>query len=183
FLAGEDYHPRAGGPGHDIQLLEHRQLQLNSRVCHRRCKMAVDKTRQAKEGVEAFSAGDWERFKAPLSSDAVYEELGTQRRVQGPDAIVELSKGWRKAFPDAKGTITKAIESADTVVLEIIWEGTQTGELVGAQGSIPPTRKRVRIPAVQVVSFKGDKVAETKHYFDQMTMLAQLGVLPAPVTA
>jgi hypothetical protein len=33
------------------------------------------------------------------------------------------------------------------------------------------------------VSFKGDKVVETKHYFDQMTMLAQLGVLPAPVTA
>jgi steroid delta-isomerase-like uncharacterized protein len=132
--------------------------------------MAVDKIRQAKEGVEAFSAGDWDRFKAPLSSDAVYEELGTQRRVQGPDAIVELSKGWRKAFPDAKGTITKAIESADTVVLEITWEGTHTGELVGA-------------PAVQVVSFKGDKVSETKHYFDQMTMLAQLGVLPAPVTA
>jgi steroid delta-isomerase-like uncharacterized protein len=145
--------------------------------------MAVDKIRQAKEGVEAFSAGDWERFKAPLSSDAVYEEFGTQRRVQGPDAIVELSKGWRKAFPDVKGTITKAIESADTVVLEITWEGTHTGELVGAQGSIPATRKRVRVPAVQVVSFKGDKVAETKHYFDQMTMLAQLGVLPAPVTA
>jgi len=113
----------------------------------------------------------------------VYEEFGTQRRVQGPDAIVELSKGWRKAFPDAKGTITKAIESADTVVLEIIREGTHTGELAGAQGSIPATRKRVRIPAVQVVSSKGDKVAETKHYFDQMTMLAQLGVLPAPATA
>jgi steroid delta-isomerase-like uncharacterized protein len=145
--------------------------------------MAVDKMRQAREGVDAFSAGDWERFKAPLSSDAVYDELATQRRVQGPNAIVELGKGWKQAFPDAKGTIGKAIESGDTVVLEITWEGTHTGPLVGAQGTIPPTRKKVRIPAVEVVSFKGDKVVETKHYFDQMTMLAQLGVLPAPVTA
>src|SRR5258708_29802989 len=145
--------------------------------------MAVDKIRQAKENVEAFNAGDWERFKAPLSSDAVYEEFGTQRRVQGPDAIAELSKGWRKAFPDAKGTITKAIESADTVVLEITWEGTHTGELVGAQGSIPATRKRVRVPAVQGWRFKGGKIAETKHYVAQMTMLAPRGVRPPPATA
>jgi len=59
----------------------------------------TDKVQLAKEGIEAFSAGDWERFKAPLSSDAVYEELATQRKVQGPDQIVEASKGWKEAFP------------------------------------------------------------------------------------
>ena len=84
----------------------------------------TDKLQLAKQNVEAFGKGDWASFKAPLSADAVYEELATQRRTQGPDAIVEISKGWRQAFPDAKGTITKAVESGDTVVLEIIWEGT-----------------------------------------------------------
>src|SRR2546428_13284431 len=113
----------------------------------------TDKVQLAKQNVEAFGKGDWASFKAPLSADSIYAELGTQRRVQGPDAIVELSKGWRRAFPDAKGTITKAIESADTEVLEITWEGTHTGEIVGAPGSIPAMRKRVRIPAVQVGGF------------------------------
>jgi steroid delta-isomerase-like uncharacterized protein len=117
------------------------------------------------------------------SPDPSVYELATQRRVQGPDAIVELSKGWRQAFPDAKGTITKAVESGDTVVLEIIWEGTHNGELKSAMGAIPATYKRVKIPAVEVVTFKGDKIAETKHYFDLMTMLAQIGALPAPATA
>ena len=143
----------------------------------------TDKLQLAKQNVEAFGKGDWASFKAPLSADAVYEELATQRRTQGPDAIVEISKGWRQAFPDAKGTITKAVESGDTVVLEIIWEGTHNGELKSAMGSIPATYKRVKIPAVQVVTFKGDKIAETKHYFDLMTLLTQIGAMPAPATA
>ena len=143
----------------------------------------TDKLQLAKQNVEAFGKGDWASFKAPLSADAVYEELATQRRTQGPDAIVELSKGCRQAFPDARGTITKAVESGDTVVLEIIWEGTHNGELKSPMGSIPPTYKRVKIPAVQVVTIKGDKIVETKHYFDLMTMLAQIGALPTPATA
>jgi steroid delta-isomerase-like uncharacterized protein len=145
--------------------------------------MGVDKIQMAKQGVEAFSTDDWVRFKAPLSSDAVYEELSTQRRIQGPDAIVEGIKGWKQAFPDGKGTVTKAIESGDTVALEITWEGTQTGELMGPMGAVPASGKRVRVKAAQLVTFKGDKVAETKHYFDLMTILAQIGAVPTPATA
>src|SRR5207253_11007039 len=115
-------------------------------------------------GIEAFNAGDWERFKAPLSTDAVYEELATQRKVQGPDQIVEASKGWKEAFPDATGTITKVTEGADTVVLEITWQGTHQGDLVSAMGAIHPTQKRVNLEDVQLVSLKSEKVVETRHF-------------------
>jgi steroid delta-isomerase-like uncharacterized protein len=145
--------------------------------------MGTDKVHLAKEGIEAFNNGDWERFVAPLSSDAVYEELATQRKVRGPDQIVEASKGWKEAFPDAKGTITKVTEGADTVVLEITWQGTHTGDLISPMGAIPASQKRVTIPAVQIVRFKGDKVAETRHFFDLMTLLAQIGAAPVPATA
>jgi steroid delta-isomerase-like uncharacterized protein len=148
-----------------------------------RSTMGTDKVQLAKEGIEAFNNGDWERFKATLSSDAVYEELATQRKVQGPDQIVEASKGWKEAFPDAVGTITKVTEGADTVVLEITWQGTHTGDLISSMGVISPSGKRVKIPAVQVVRIKGDKVAETRHFFDLMTLLGQIGALPTPVTA
>jgi len=33
------------------------------------------------------------------------------------------------------------------------------------------------------VTFKGDKIAETKHYFDLMSLLVQIGAMPAPATA
>ena len=143
----------------------------------------TDKVQLAKEGIEAFSAGDWKRFKAPLREDAVYEELATQRRIQGADQIVEATKGWKEAFPDAKGTITKVIESGDSVVLEVTWEGTHDGDLVSPMGTIPASHKRTKVQAVQIVTFKGDKVSETRHFFDLMTILAQIGAVPMPATA
>jgi steroid delta-isomerase-like uncharacterized protein len=154
-----------------------------SSIAMGRNKMGTDKIQLAKQGIDAYNEGDWERFKAPLSSDAVYEELATQRKVQGPDQIVEASKGWKEAFPDSKGTITKVTEGADTVVLEITWQGTHTGDLVSSMGTIRPSQKRVNLAAVQVVRFKGDKVAETRHFFDLMTLLAQIGAVPMPATA
>jgi hypothetical protein len=40
------------------------------------------------------------------------------------------------------------------------------------------TNKRAKVPAVVVQRFDGDKMREIRHYFDLMTLLAQLGVLP-----
>jgi steroid delta-isomerase-like uncharacterized protein len=145
--------------------------------------LGTSKLQLAKQNIEAFNKGDWDSFRANLASDYVYQEFATQRRVQGADAITELAKGWKKAFPDVKGAIQTAVEGDDKVVLEIVWDGTQSGELVSAMGTIPPSYKRAKTPAVQVVTFRGDKIAETHHYFDLMGLLAQIGAMPAPATA
>ena len=42
---------------------------------------------------------------------------------------------------------------------------------------IPPTGKRVEIPLVVVVEFKGDKIASEHIYWDQASVLAQIGFL------
>jgi hypothetical protein len=87
--------------------------------------------------VDAFNSGEWERVRAGLASDARYDEFGTGRNVDGPEKIVELFKGWKQAFPDAAGTVTRAFASGDTAVLEVIWKGTRTGPLTTAEGTIP----------------------------------------------
>jgi predicted ester cyclase len=74
--------------------------------------------------------------------------------------------------------VTNAIASGNTVAQEITWEGTQSGPLQGPGGTIPATGKRAVVPAVQVLTFEGDKIKETRHYFDMMGMLQQLGVGP-----
>ena len=137
----------------------------------------------ARESVDAFTASDWARFRAALTPDSIYDEKGTGRRLEGVDAIVEVSQRWKQAFPDARGTITQAIASGDTVVLEITWEGTQTGALATPAGEIPPTGMRVAVPAVQVLTIAGGKVKENRHYIDVMGMLQQLGVTPGPAPA
>jgi hypothetical protein len=49
-----------------------------------------DLIRLASENTEAYSAGDWRRFKAPFASDLVYHEMASQRRLQGADQLVQL---------------------------------------------------------------------------------------------
>ena len=95
----------------------------------------------AREQVDAFNRGDWEGVRAGLSSDSRYDELGTARKVDGPEKIVELFKGWKQAFPDAVGTVTSAVASGDKAALEVTWSGTHTGPLATAEGTIPASGK------------------------------------------
>ena len=81
-------------------------------------------------------------------------------------------------MPDVKGTVTNALASGDSVVLEITWEGTQTGPLEGPGGTIPPSGKRQVTPATWVFDFEGDSVKESRHYFDMLSFLEQIGAMP-----
>jgi steroid delta-isomerase-like uncharacterized protein len=132
----------------------------------------------ARAQVNAFNSGDWERVRAGLADDACYKELGTQRKVDGPDKILELFKGWKQAFPDATGTITSAVASADKAALEVTWTGTHTGPLETAEGTIPASGKRQETPAGYFFTFAGDKIKEGRHYFDSLTLLKQIGAQP-----
>ena len=135
--------------------------------------------RIGREEVEAFNAGDWQRFGATLAPEAVYEEIGTGRRIQGREQILEVLQTWKRAFPDGKGTVRRAIASGNTAVLEVTWEGTQTGPLPIPGGTIPPSGKRAVVEAVQVLTCEGNKVKENRHHLDAMGMLEQIGAMSA----
>jgi steroid delta-isomerase-like uncharacterized protein len=129
----------------------------------------------ARQEVEAFSAGDWDRFAETYAPDAVYDEAATGRRFEGSEEILEVNRSWKTAFPDARGTITKASASGDTVTAEITWEGTQSGPLESPQGELPPSNRRAVVRAVQVLEFSDGRIKENRHYFDALGMLQQLG--------
>ena len=132
----------------------------------------------ARGQVEDFNNGDWDRMRARLASDSRYDELGTQRKIDGPEKIVDLFKGWKQAFPDAVGTVTSAVASGDKAALEVTWNGTHTGPLATAEGTIPASGKRQETPAAFFFTFAGDKVKESRHYFDSLTLLKQIGAEP-----
>ena len=132
----------------------------------------------ARKQVEAFNSGDWEQMRAMLASDSRYDELGTERKIEGPEKIVELFKGWKSAFPDAVGTVTSAVASGNRAALEVTWKGTHTGALETAEGTIPASGKRQETPAAFFLTFEGDKIKESRHYFDSMTLLKQIGAQP-----
>jgi predicted ester cyclase len=108
-------------------------------------------------------------------ADSTYTEFGTQRSVSGFDAMLGLMQGWKATMPDVRGTVTGAAEEGQRVALEIVWEGTQTGELVTEQGTIPASGNRQRTPAAWVFDYEGGQPRESRHYFDMLSFLQQIG--------
>ncbi len=63
------------------------------------------------------------------------------------------------------------------LVDEIIFKFTHTTEIGWMLPQIPPTGKRVEIPLVVIVGFSNGKVTHEHIYWDQASVLVQLGLL------
>ena len=132
----------------------------------------------ARESIECYNAGDFDRLRSLLADDFYEEELATQRRLEGADARIEAAQGWKQAFPDERGTITGVYTSGNTVAIELTWEGTQSGPLATPDGQeLPPSNKRMTVKSVQVIEIEDGKMKALRHYFDLMTLLRQIGTM------
>ena len=80
-------------------------------------------------------------------------------------------------MPDVKGTVTNAVAGGSTVVLEVTWQGTHTGPLTGPSGTLPATGKRQETRSGWILDFEGDKIKESRHYFDMLSLMKQLGAV------
>lgn len=65
----------------------------------------------------------------------------------------------------------------DQVVDELILSFTHDVEIDFMLPGIPPTGKYVQLPHVVVMKFKGKKIAHEHIYWDQASLLAQIGLL------
>ena len=129
----------------------------------------------AKALLQAFNDKNWDGVKAAITSDVVYDEVATNRKVKGADQVVALWKGWAAAIPDSKATIQGTSTSGNMVIFELTWNGTHKGPLQTPKGAIPATGKKIAVRACTVHEIAGDKVKEERHYFDLMTLLSQIG--------
>jgi predicted ester cyclase len=78
-----------------------------------------------------------------------------------------------------KDSVTNALATGNTVILEVTWQETHTGTLVGPKGTVPATGKQQTTRASWVLNFDGDKIKESRHYFDMLAFMQQLCLLPS----
>jgi steroid delta-isomerase-like uncharacterized protein len=137
----------------------------------------------ARESIECYNAGDFDRLRSLLADDFYEEELATQRRLEGADARIEAAQSWKRAFPDERGTITGVYTSGSTVAIELTWVGRQSGPMATPDGQeLPPSNKGMTVKSVEVIEIEDDKIKALRHYFDLMTILQQIGAMdPAGV--
>jgi ketosteroid isomerase-like protein len=97
----------------------------------------------------------------------------------GRDAIREFVSGMHASFSDWHHDVT--IETAgDVVAVEGTWNGTHSGAMPSPQGEVAPTGKRLSIPFAGIVRVRDGRIASVHNYFDQMTFMSQIGLLPEP---
>jgi steroid delta-isomerase-like uncharacterized protein len=141
--------------------------------------MAGSEIDVARETIDCFNSDDWDRLRELHSPDCVEEELSTERTLHGFDEMLGAAQGWKRAFPDGHGTVTGAYGDGPIAVLEIEWEGTNTGPMEAPDGSeIPATGRAGHVKACQVFEVRDGRVTATRHYFNLLTILTQLGVTP-----
>jgi len=69
----------------------------------------------------------------------------------------------------------------DRLVDEIIFSFTHTVEMPWMLPGVPPTGRRVEVPLVAVVGFRDGKLAHERIYWDQASVLKQIGLLTDPL--
>jgi carboxymethylenebutenolidase len=79
--------------------------------------------------------------------------------------------------PDTGLTPVSRTVGADQIVDEMIFSFTHTSEVDWMLPGVPPTGRKVEIPLVAIVRFVGDKVSHEHIYWDQASVLVQVGLL------
>ena len=81
-----------------------------------------------------------------------------------------------RAFPDTHVTIHDQIAEGDKVTTRKTFRGTHQGEFMG----IPPTGKEIELLVIDIFRVTKGKLAEHWGAWDRLSLLEQLGAMPAP---
>jgi carboxymethylenebutenolidase len=95
-----------------------------------------------------------------------------------------LRKFYREIFipqmpPDAELHLLNRSVGQDRVIDEFILRLTHTVRMDWFAPGIEPTGRRIELPHVAIIAFEDGKIASEHIYWDQATLLVQLGVLDA----
>jgi len=131
----------------------------------------------AKTPLLLYGRKDWKALQESITSEFVYDEVGTGRKVSGQDKVLTLWRGWATALPDSTPTIHGSFVSGNTVIIELTWTGTHKGPLETPKGTIPPTGKHIDLRACNVFEIEPEsgRPSMQRQYFDMGTLLRQLG--------
>jgi carboxymethylenebutenolidase len=79
--------------------------------------------------------------------------------------------------PDTRQIAISRTVGATQIVDEVLFCFTHTCEIDWLLPGVPPTGRYVEIPLVGIVKFCGDKLCHEHIYWDQASVLAQIGLL------
>jgi len=126
-----------------------------------------------------FNTHNHEETLATMVEDAYVNHIPVLTGGVGKD---ELREFYSKRFipqmpPDTEMTSISRTIGNDQLVDEMVFKFTHTIRMDWMLPGIAPTGKRVEVPLVAIVRFREGKLAHEHIYWDQASVLVQLGLL------
>jgi ketosteroid isomerase-like protein len=97
-----------------------------------------------------------------VSDDLEFVDYAMGVTLQGADAFIDYARSWANAFSG---------------------RGTHDGTLPTPNGDVPPTGRTIDTPFTWFCDVADGKLARVGDYYDAMTIMAQLGLVPEPAGA
>ena len=92
------------------------------------------------------------------------------------DGLKKAVTALKVGFPDLRYTLDESIYAGDKLVHRVTARGTMTGEFNG----MPATGKSATWTEIHIGRLVDGRIVEHWGVVDQLSMLVQLGVIPAP---
>jgi ketosteroid isomerase-like protein len=129
-----------------------------------------------------FRTKDYDTLREVYAPDVVATtpDAGT---LQGIDALIEWNRALDEAFPDMQYLLSAAHEAGECAIDQGDVVGTHTGTMRLPNGeTVEPSGKEVRVRCVDIATVRDGKIVRHDFYFDQLELMAQLGLMEAPTT-
>ncbi|MFN0092316.1 MAG: ester cyclase [Acidimicrobiales bacterium] len=134
-------------------------------------------TEVARSVYEAWEKRDFDALVDHMTDDVIFNDFPSGQIIKGRPAVKDFYASWAAACPDSVCGANVIAASDDTVVIEGVWHGTNSGSF----GPFPSTGRSVSMPWVNVLRFDADgRIASGAGYYDQLTVLTQLDHMKVP---
>lgn len=126
---------------------------------------------------EGLNKNNWAVITETQDAKFVDHQQAAPGFPTGPEGFKQYLTAFRTAFPDFHYTIDDQIAEGDKVVSRMTGQGTMKGSFAGMSA----TGKHATWSEIHISRFTNGKVVEHWGTVDQVGMLQQLGVTPAPM--
>jgi steroid delta-isomerase-like uncharacterized protein len=127
-----------------------------------------------RRGFQALNERNWTAFDALCAPDFVLHN--GSMTIQGYEPYKQFLSMYFAAFPDMHLGIEDIIAEGDRVVVRLTYHGTYQAELMG----IAATGKQISATGINIFRLANGKAVEQWANGDDLGLLQQLGVVPAP---
>ena len=126
-----------------------------------------------------FLTRDTEATLETMVDDAYVNHVPVMTGGAGKDALRRFySRDFIPSMPpDTTLTPISRTVGENQLVDEMIFSFTHTQEMPWMLPGVPPTNRRVEVPLVAIVQFREGKLAHEHIYWDQASVLKQIGLL------